>query len=98
MDDCKPSDTPISIGDKLILKQCPKNTLKIQEMQKFPYAQVVGNLMYAQVCSRLNIAYIMGVLSQYMSNPGMAHWKAAKRVLRYLQRTKNCMLTYRKSE
>ena len=54
--------------------------------------------MYAQVCSRLDIAYIMGVLSQYMSNPGMAHWKAAKRVLRYLQRTKNCMLTYRKSE
>ena len=28
----------------------------------------------------------------------MAYWKAAKQVLRYLQRTKNYMLTYTKSE
>ena len=35
-------------------------------------------------CSRPDITYIVGVLGQYMSNPGMAHWKAAKRVLRYL--------------
>ena len=28
----------------------------------------------------------------------MAHWKVAKRVLRYLQRTKNYILTYTKSE
>ena len=28
----------------------------------------------------------------------MAHWKAAKQVLRYLHRTKNYMSTYRKSE
>ena len=34
--------------------------------------------MYAQVCSRLDIAYIVGLLGRYMSNPGMTHWKAAK--------------------
>ena len=33
-----------------------------------------------------------------MSNPGRAHWKVAKRVLRYLQRTKSYMLMYRKSK
>ena len=49
-------------------------------------------------CLRPNITCIVGVLGGYMRNPGMAHWKAAKRVLRYLQRTKNNMLTYRKSE
>ena len=98
MQDCKPLDTPIAKGDKLSLNQCPKNALEIQEMQKCPYAQVVGSLMYAQVCSRPDIAYIVGVLGRYMSNPGMAHWKARKRVLRYLQRTKNYVLTYRKSE
>ena len=97
MQDCKPLDTPIAKGDKLSLNQYPKNALEIQEMQKCPYAQVVGSLMYAQVCSRPDIAYIVGVLGRYMSNPGMAHWKAAKRVLRYLQRTKNYMLTYTKS-
>ena len=67
-------------------------------MQKYPYAQVVVSLMYAQVCLRPDIAYIVGVLGRYMSNPCMAQWKAAKRVLRYLQRTKNYMLMYIKSE
>ena len=27
----------------------------------------------------------------------MDHWKAAKKVLRYLQATKDCMLTYKRS-
>ena len=78
MQNCKPLDTPISKGDKLSLSQCPKNALEIPEMEKFPYAQVVVSLMYAQVCSQPDIAYIVGVLGRYMSNSGMTHWKAAK--------------------
>ncbi|KAL4369556.1 hypothetical protein GQ457_05G026850 [Hibiscus cannabinus] len=35
---------------------------------------------------------------RYSSNPGMDHWIAAKRVMRYLRRTKDYMLTYRKSD
>ena len=97
MHDCKPGDTPIAKGDKFCLEQCPKGKLEIQEMQKIPYASAVGSLMYAQVCTRPNIAYIVGVLCRYLSNPGMDHWKAAKRVMRYLQRTKGHMLTYRRS-
>jgi hypothetical protein len=50
--------------------------------------------MYAQVCTRPDIAYIIGMLGRYLSNPSMNHWKAAKRVLRYLQRMKNHILTY----
>ena len=50
--------------------------------------------MYAQVCTHPDIAYITGILGRYLSNPGINHWKAAKRVLRYLQRTKNYMLIY----
>ena len=54
--------------------------------------------MYAQVCFRPDIAYIVGGFGRYMSNPGMTHWKDAKKVLRYLQRTKNNILMYKKSE
>ena len=67
-------------------------------MQKIPYASVVGSLMYAQVCTRPDIAYIVGMLGRYLSNQGLDHWKAAKRVMWYLQRTKDFMLTYRKSD
>jgi len=54
--------------------------------------------MYAQVCTRPDIVYIVGVLGRYLSNLGMDHWKATKRVMRYLKRTKGYMLTYRRSD
>ncbi|RDX64612.1 hypothetical protein CR513_56816, partial [Mucuna pruriens] len=98
MKDSKPRDTPIAKGDKFSLKQCPNNDLERNEMQKIPYALAVGSLMYAQVCTRPDIAFVVGVLSRYLSDPGMQHWKAVKRVMRYLRRTKGHMLTYRKSE
>ncbi|RVW24610.1 Retrovirus-related Pol polyprotein from transposon TNT 1-94 [Vitis vinifera] len=36
-------------------------------------------------------------MERYLSNQGMDHWKKAKRVMRYLQRTKDYILTYRRS-
>ena len=98
MKDSKPGDTPVAKGDKFSLEQCPHNDLERKEMQKIPYASVVGSLMYAQVCTRPDIAFIVGVLGRYLNNPGMQHWKAAKRVMRYLKRTKDYMLTYRRSD
>ena len=42
-------------------------------MSRVPYASVVGSLMYALVCARLDIAHAMGVLSRYMSKLGKEH-------------------------
>ena len=67
-------------------------------MESIPYASVVGSLMYAQTCTRPDISFAVGMLGRYQSNPGMDHWKAAKKVLRYLQGTKDYMLMYRKSD
>jgi len=46
--------------------------------------------MYAQVCTRSYIAFIVGnaMLGRYLSNPRMDHWRATKGVFRYLKRTK----------
>jgi Reverse transcriptase (RNA-dependent DNA polymerase) len=98
MKNFKPGNTPLAKGDKFSLNQCPKTKLEKSEMHQIPYAFLIGSLMYAQVCTRLDIAYITGMLGRYLSNPGMNHWKTTKRVLRYLQRTKNRMLTYRRSD
>ena len=67
-------------------------------MKKIPYESVVGSFMYAQVCTRPDLAFIVGMLGRYLSNPGVDHWKATKKVMRYLQRTKDYMLAYRKSD
>jgi len=98
MDKCSASPVPIQKGDKFSLMQCPKNDLERKQMENILYASVVGSLMYAQTCTRSNISFAVGMLGGYQSNPGLEHWKTAKKVLRYLQGTKNHMLTYRKSD
>ena len=73
MKDCAPGDTPIAKGDKFSLLSCPRNEIEKKEMGNIPYASVVGSLMYDQVCTRLDIAYIVGMLGRYLSNIGVVH-------------------------
>ena len=75
---------PIKKGDKFSLSPCPKNELKQKQMKDYPYASIVGGLMYAQVCTRPGISYVVGILGRYQSNPRLYHWKATKKVLRYI--------------
>ncbi|RVW83994.1 Retrovirus-related Pol polyprotein from transposon TNT 1-94 [Vitis vinifera] len=58
-----------SRGDKFSLHQCLKNELEMKNMERFPYASTIGSLMYAQVCMRPDIVYIVGMLGRYLSNP-----------------------------
>ena len=98
MKDSKLGDTPIAKGDKFNLKKCPNNDLERTEMQKIPDASTIGNLMYAQVGTRPDIAFVVGVLGRYLSDPRMQHWKATKYVMCYLKRKKGYTFTYQKSE
>jgi hypothetical protein len=53
------------------------------------YASAAGSLMYAMVCTRLDIAHAVGVVSRFLSNQGKMHWNAIKWILRYLKGTIN---------
>ncbi|XP_059638613.1 secreted RxLR effector protein 161-like [Cornus florida] len=97
MEHCSASVVPIQKGDKFSLMQCPKNELEHKEMQNIPYASIVGSLIYAQVCTHPDIGFAVGMLGRYQSNPGIYYWKAAKKVMRYLQGTKNYMFTFRRT-
>ena len=63
-------------------------------MSKIPYLSAVGSLMYAMMCTRLDIFHVVRMASKYQSNPGQEHWKAVKRILRYLKATTNYSLFY----
>ncbi|GJS21580.1 retrovirus-related pol polyprotein from transposon TNT 1-94, partial [Tanacetum coccineum] len=56
--------------------------------------QTVGSLMYAMVCTRPDLAHAVSVVSRFMANPGKAHWKAVKWILRYLKGVSNICLVY----
>ena len=67
-------------------------------MERITYASSVGSLMYAQTCTRPDIGFVVGMLGRYQSNPRMDHWKAAKKVIRYLKGEKDYMLTFKRSD
>ncbi|XP_059436920.1 secreted RxLR effector protein 161-like [Corylus avellana] len=95
---CSTSVTPIIKGDKFSKNQCAQNALEQEQMKSISYASAVGNLLYAHVCTRSDIAMAVGMLSRYQSNPGLEHWKAEKKVMRYLQGTKDYSLTYKHTD
>ena len=98
MHSCSSCAVPIQKGDKLSKSQCPQDEKERAEMEKVPYASAVGSLMYAQVYTRPDIAFAVNALGTYLSNPGLNHWKVVKKVMRYLQGTKDYMLTYKRSD
>eukprot|EP00253_Pinus_taeda_P011152 PITA_11152 len=73
---------------------CPKTQEEEEDMSLVPYESAVGSLMYAMVCTRPNIAHVVGVLSRFMSKPGKEHWVAVKQVFRYLCGTSDYGLCY----
>ena len=87
MQDSKPVKVPIPVGVRLSAEQCPKTQEEEEDMSRVPYASAVGNMMYAMVCTRLDIAHAVGVLSRFMSKPGKELWTAVKQVFRYLRGT-----------
>ena len=51
------------------------------------YAQIIGSLMYLENCTKPNIVYAIGRLSQYARSPNQDHWFAIRGVLHYLRGT-----------
>ncbi|CAI7758012.1 unnamed protein product, partial [Closterium sp. NIES-54] len=90
MELCTPVATPLPLQHLLTAPAVPTPEACFE-----PYLELVGSLMYAMMCTRPDLAYPVSVLSRYVA-PGRftdLHWKAAKRVLRYLQGTKSHVLT-----
>ena len=96
MQDCNPISTPMDPGAKLSSKMSPRddNQNEMEKMKAVPYQNAIRSLMYAMLGSRPDIAFAVGAVSRYLSNPGEGHWKAIKRILRYLKGTITYELTY----
>ena len=60
------------------------------------YRWLIGSLIYLTL-TWPDIAYSVGVVSRYMSNPKKPHLDAVKRILRYVKDTINFGILYKKT-
>ena len=75
------------------MESSPKTEKEIALMSKIPYKSILGQLLYIAITARPDIATAVSIAGQFAHNPGMNHWKAVLRVLKYLQGTKPMTLT-----
>ena len=76
----------------------PNNEAERKYMSRVPYANAIGSLMYAMVCTRPDISHTVGVVSRYMHNPGKDHWQAVKWILRYIHNTVDVGLVFEQKD
>nr|GEW54681.1 zinc finger, CCHC-type [Tanacetum cinerariifolium] len=77
-EDCSPVSTPMDPVEKI-----KPNTGKL--VDQLEYLRAIGCLMYAITSTRPDIAYVVGRLSRFTSNPSRHYWKAITRVFKYLR-------------
>nr|GEY10739.1 retrovirus-related Pol polyprotein from transposon TNT 1-94 [Tanacetum cinerariifolium] len=94
VDQSKPVSTPLAAHFKLDRSIIPGTDKEVKYMKTVPYSSAVGSPMYARVCMRPDLAHAVSVVSRFMANPGKAHWKAVKWILRYLKGASNICLVY----
>jgi len=65
--------TPLAAYMKLSSKQSLSNEAEKLDMKWVSYVSIVGSLMYAMVCTRPDIAHVIGIVSIFLSNTGKEH-------------------------
>ena len=91
MENCNPISIPMKPGAKLSKfdgGEC---------VDASRYRSLVGSLRYL-TCTRLDLSLSVGIISRFMEEPIYSHWKALKRVLRYIHGTVSLGLFYSKAE
>ncbi|NBI56467.1 hypothetical protein, partial [Photobacterium alginatilyticum] len=87
MSDAKPAPTPISPSTKLDKDESGKS------FDQKTYRGMIGSLLYL-TASRPDIMFSVCLCARYQSDPKESHFKAVKRIFRYLVGTTNLGLFY----
>ena len=93
MTECKPTNTPGYSPE--LSNQQPDETL-LDEKEKKRYQGTVECLMYVSQVLRYDIIYAVSQLARPMAKPSKIHMEAAKHTLRYLARTTDFSITYKR--
>ncbi|KAL0377326.1 UNVERIFIED_CONTAM: Retrovirus-related Pol polyprotein from transposon RE1 [Sesamum radiatum] len=88
MESCKIVTTPLVTGEKY------KKEDGSEKVNGSIYKSLIGSLLYL-TATRPDIMFATSLLSRFMQSPSQVHYGAAKRILRYLQGTKDFGIWYK---
>ena len=74
---------PMVLRKSLSKAGCPLTREARDYMSRIPYAYAIGSIMYAMLCTRLDVAYALSMTTRFQSNLGESHWTAVKNILKY---------------
>ena len=89
MENCSPTDTPVCNSQKL----SPGNE-DSERVDPQRYKSAVGSLLHLSTRTRPDIAYAVGLVARFSSDPCKQHWVAVKRIFRYLRGSTNLGLLF----
>ena len=87
--DCKKTSNP---SDPHVILGLDHDGMK----SDFEYRSCIGSLYHLSNCTRPDICYAVSYAARYQINPGNTEVTAVKRILQYLQSTKDSALVFRK--
>jgi hypothetical protein len=93
MSNCKHVASPLSTSEKLSVYE---GTL-LGAKDAINYRSVVGALQYLTL-NRLDIAFLVNKVCQFLHAPTTVHWTVVKRILRYVKQSFKLGLKIQKSD
>ena len=90
----KPVSMPMDSGTKFLNEQCLSTLTQLVKMCGVPYTEAIGSVLWPVMILRLDCAFAVLTLVQFVQNPMQAHWEAVKRVMVYLGTTHVLWLTF----
>lgn len=97
MEDCKPVSTPSDTNQKLSITSTANEEGDEDITGSVPYQQLVGCLLFLAQGTRPDIAFAVNDVSRFNNNHRTTHWKAVKRILRYIKGTIDLKIHYTKN-
>jgi hypothetical protein len=84
---CKPISIPLDQNVKLSANE--GNLVEDTTM----YKRIIGSLIY-MIITRLDLSYVVRVVSQFLQTPRKPHLDAVRRILKYIKHILHCGIFY----
>lgn len=94
MENSKPVKTPSDTSSKLTIQTLTQEKSLVGQV---PFQEAVGSLLYLTQGTRPDIAFAVNDVSRFNGNHSETHWKAVKRIFRYLSGTVDMKLRFTKT-